>query len=120
MSGGEGDRTPALAPSWGPGCCRGGKAEGLLSPTPSPPHHTEVKLTPCFTPSCPIAPQKATKGWGGGGAGGSNNIRENMCSAKNNHCVMRKQNWAASGASAGYIQEGGGSNSPGSVVRHSG
>ena len=33
---------------------------------------------------------------------------------------MRKQNWAASGASAGYIQEGGGRNSPGSVVRHSG
>lgn len=43
-----------------------------------------------------------------------------MHNAKNNHCVMRKQNWAASGASAGYIQEGGGRNSPGSVVRHSG
>ena len=61
-----------------------------------------------------IAPQKATK------AGGGNNIRENMHNAKNNHCVMRKQNWAATGASAGYIQEGGGRNSPGSVVRHSG
>lgn len=67
-----------------------------------------------------IAPQKATKAGAVGVAGGGNNIRENMHNAKNNHCVMRKQNWAASGASAGYIQEGGGRNSPGSVVRHSG
>ena len=118
MSGGEGDRTPVLSPSSGPGCCRGGKGEVLLSPTP-PAHHMELKLTPCFTPSCPNnCSSKGNQGLGAGG--GSNNIRENMCSAKNNHCVMRKQNWAASGASAGYIQEGGGRNSPGSVVRHSG
>lgn len=41
------------------------------------------------------------------GGGGNNNIRENMCGAKNNHCVMRKQSWAASGASRGYMQGGG-------------
>lgn len=41
------------------------------------------------------------------GGGGNNNIRENMCNAKNNHCVMRKQSWAASGASTGYMQEEG-------------
>lgn len=36
-----------------------------------------------------------------------------MCNAKNNHHVMRKQSQGASGASAGYTQEGGGRNSPG-------
>lgn len=33
-----------------------------------------------------------------------------MCKAKNNHCVMRKHSRAASGASSGYMQEGGGRN----------
>lgn len=33
-----------------------------------------------------------------------------MYKAKNNHCVMRKQNWLASGARTGYIQEAGGRN----------
>lgn len=36
-----------------------------------------------------------------------------MCKAKNNHCVMRKQSRAASGASSGYMQEGGGRNGEG-------
>lgn len=36
-----------------------------------------------------------------------------MCKAKNNHCVMRKHSRAASGASSGYMQEGGGRNGEG-------
>lgn len=113
MSKGRGD--PAL--TWGLGYHWGGKSR---SPLPTPPlHHTKPRLTPSVHGVAQTtAPQKETTGQGAGRRG--ENIKENMGDAKNNPCVMRKQNWAASGAKTGYIQEEGGRNPPGSAVRHSG
>lgn len=98
-----------------------GGLQRQASPTP-PLHHTELKSTLIYAKLLKqlFHKRQPRVGVGWGGVGGGYDIRENMCNAKNNHCVMRKQNEAASGASTGYMQEGGGRNSPGSVVRHSG
>lgn len=97
----SGERGP-LRLHWSGGCVAAeeAKVEVLLSPTP-PNHHTELKLMPIYG-ELPKLPLKRHPRGGGG-----NNIRENMCNAKNNHRVMRRQNWAASGAGAGIFRKEG-------------
>lgn len=72
----------------------------LLSPAP-PRRHAKLKLTPIYAELPKLPLKRHLRG------GGGNNIRENMCNAKNNHRVMRRQNWAASGASAGKFRKEG-------------
>lgn len=99
----------------GGGCVAGVLQRKQRSPLAPllPSHYTEPKPTPCSTAKAQmIAPQKATKEGEREGQRGGNNIRENMHNAKNNHCVMRKQNWAASGARLGIFRKEGGRNLP--------
>lgn len=87
----------------GQGLSLQGRGAALPSPTPPFPARAGAGSHPLVYMELPpgtTALQKVTEGVG-------NSIRENMCCAKNNPCVMGKQSWAAAGASAGHTREGG-------------
>lgn len=97
----------------GRACSLQGRGAALLSPTPPFPARAGAGTHPLVYMELPpgtTAPQKATEGVG-------NSIRENMCCAKNNPCVMGKQSRAAAGASGGQRRAHSGGR--GSVVSHS-
>lgn len=89
--------------SGGRACLLQSRGAALLLPAPPFPAQAGAGTHPLLYMELPprtTAPQKATEGVG-------NSIRENMCCAKNNPCVMGKQSRAAAGASAGHTREGG-------------